>query len=133
MTGYLNISAGEPKTTLTGERTSVATKSTRLAEPALTAATTQPKADQVRRDDLVEPAQIIDDFAKLREQLRTMAEAMPAGSSLMIDRDSDSGRFVYRFIDPDSGEVLRQFPADDVLKRAATLRQLTGALVDDSA
>jgi uncharacterized FlaG/YvyC family protein len=124
---------GEPKVILTNEWISSPAKSSRHVDAAVTAAVNESKQTKVRPDDKVEPTQVIDDFAKLREQLKTMAEALPAGSSLVIDRDGESGRFVYRFVDPENGEVLRQFPADDMLKRAAALRDLTGAVVDDKA
>lgn len=47
-----------------------------------------------------------------------------------IDQDSDSGRFVYRLINSDTGEVLKQFPGDYVLRRVAYYRELEGLAVD---
>ncbi len=56
-------------------------------------------------------------------------EATPAGR-FSIDKDGDSGRFVYRLINSDTGEVLKQFPGDYVLKRVAYYRDLEGLAVD---
>lgn len=56
-------------------------------------------------------------------------EASPSGR-FSIDRDGDSGRFVYRLINSDTGEVLKQFPGDYVLKRVAYYRELEGLAVD---
>ena len=50
-----------------------------------------------------------------------------------IDQDSDSGRFVYRLINSDTGEVLKQFPGDYVLRRVAYYRELEGLAVDSQA
>jgi len=47
-----------------------------------------------------------------------------------IDHDSDSGRFVYRLINSDTGEVLKQFPGDYVLRRVAYYRELEGLAFD---
>lgn len=47
-----------------------------------------------------------------------------------IDQDSDSGRFVYRLINSDTGEVMKQFPGDYVLRRVAYYRELEGLAVD---
>ncbi|MBO6827764.1 MAG: flagellar protein FlaG [Sneathiella sp.] len=51
-------------------------------------------------------------------------------SRFSIDRDRDSGRFVYRLINSDTGEVVKQFPGDYVLRRVAYYRELEGIAVD---
>jgi uncharacterized FlaG/YvyC family protein len=56
-------------------------------------------------------------------------EEIPSGR-FSIDQDSDSGRFVYRLIHSDTGEVLKQFPGDYVLRRVAYYRELEGIAVD---
>ncbi|MFB9355007.1 flagellar protein FlaG [Sneathiella chinensis] len=48
-----------------------------------------------------------------------------------IDRDRDSGRFVYRLVDSSTGEVVKQFPGDYVLRRVAYYRELEGLAVDN--
>ncbi|MBL4665980.1 MAG: flagellar protein FlaG [Sneathiella sp.] len=47
-----------------------------------------------------------------------------------IDQDIDSGRFVYRLVNTDTGEVIKQFPGDYVLRRVAYYRELEGLAVD---
>ncbi|MEH6496785.1 MAG: flagellar protein FlaG [Pseudomonas marincola] len=47
-----------------------------------------------------------------------------------IDQDIDSGRFVYRLVNTDTGEVIKQFPGDYVLRRVAYYRELEGLSVD---
>jgi uncharacterized FlaG/YvyC family protein len=56
-------------------------------------------------------------------------ESNPKGR-FTIDKDKDSGRFVYRLINSDTGEVLKQFPGDYVLRRVAYYRELEGIAVD---
>lgn len=56
-------------------------------------------------------------------------ESNPSGR-FSIDQDIDSGRFVYRLINEDTGEVLKQFPGDYVLRRVAFYRELEGIAVD---
>ncbi|MFT6559240.1 MULTISPECIES: flagellar protein FlaG [Sneathiella] len=59
-------------------------------------------------------------------------EAEPSGR-FSIDRDKDSGRFVYRLVNSDTGEVMKQFPGDYVLRRVAYYRELEGLAVDSEA
>ncbi|MEP5700999.1 MAG: flagellar protein FlaG, partial [Sneathiella sp.] len=59
-------------------------------------------------------------------------EEVPS-SRFSIDRDHDSGRFVYRLVNSDTGEVMKQFPGDYVLKRVAYYRDLEGLAVDSKA
>jgi uncharacterized FlaG/YvyC family protein len=56
-------------------------------------------------------------------------ETLPLGR-FSIDKDQDSGRFVYRLVNDDTGEVLKQFPGDYVLRRIAYYRDLEGLAVD---
>ena len=54
----------------------------------------------------------------------------PAGR-FSIDKDDDSGRYVYRLIHRETKEVLKQFPGDYVLRRVAFYRELQGIAVND--
>ncbi|MFC4270635.1 hypothetical protein GQF03_02800 [Sneathiella chungangensis] len=47
-----------------------------------------------------------------------------------IDHDQDSGRYVYRLVDRETEEVLKQFPGDYVLRRVAYYRELQGIAVN---
>lgn len=50
---------------------------------------------------------------------------------LRINVDEGSGAYVYQGIDPDTGEVVSQYPAEDVLRQLALYRQDAGGLVVD--
>jgi len=55
---------------------------------------------------------------------------LPSNSKLQITRDSDTGAFVYRSVDPETGEVIRQWPSEQILSLRESLRELEGVLVD---
>jgi flagellar protein FlaG len=49
---------------------------------------------------------------------------------LQIEQDKTSGTFIYRSIDPDTGEVLSQWPSEKMLELRDYLTQMEGVLVD---
>jgi flagellar protein FlaG len=52
---------------------------------------------------------------------------------LTFQVDEGSGRTVVRVVDPGSGEVIRQFPAEEVLQVAVSLERSGFRLFDDQA
>ena len=54
-------------------------------------------------------------------------------TKLSIDRDEDTGLFIYRTVDRRSGEVVRQFPPEDILKYIVSVRKAEGLVVDGKA
>ena len=50
---------------------------------------------------------------------------------LRVFKDDDSGRFVYQSVNSRTGEVVRQFPPEEILKLVARLRDVAGIVVDD--
>lgn len=49
---------------------------------------------------------------------------------LRVRLDEPSGRYVYQSVDPESGEVMRQFPPDEALRAIARLHNIAGLTVD---
>jgi flagellar protein FlaG len=49
---------------------------------------------------------------------------------LSISRDPASGTFIYRSIDRETGEVIRQWPVESMLQFKAYLRHAEGVLID---
>ncbi|MGD2131817.1 MAG: flagellar protein FlaG [Maricaulaceae bacterium] len=49
---------------------------------------------------------------------------------LSIDRDDEADAFVYRILDNRSGEIIRQFPAEDMLDLLAYLGEHSGLVID---
>ena len=80
----------------------------------------------VRAGDGVEPRRRADDtrVAKI-DQLERMAEEAFAADDLKlsIQYDKAAGRFVYRGLDRETGEVVREYPAEEVLERIARAKR----------
>ncbi len=68
---------------------------------------------------------------ELHEEI--LAHAGNSNAALRIEEDTISGRTIYQAVDKDSGEVLKQFPAEEILKSVRFLRFMTGMMVDRKA
>lgn len=70
----------------------------------------------------------------IRTAIEEAGAAIDAGSKLVIRKDNDTGRFVYEFRNPETDEVVKQFPAEEVLAAMARFRQaVAGKVVDRQA
>jgi len=49
---------------------------------------------------------------------------------LSISFNKDVGRFIYRGIDRETGEVVREYPPEEVVERIATIREMAGIAFD---
>lgn len=49
---------------------------------------------------------------------------------LVIERDKDTGKYVQKVVDPNSGEVLKQWPEEQFLELARQMGEAYGLLVD---
>ena len=61
---------------------------------------------------------------------KLIKKSMPSNSKLQIEKDKETGTFIYRSINPDTGEIIRQWPPEQLLKLREHLRELEGMLVD---
>ncbi len=77
------------------------------------------------------------DFLKTAEKfIDASLPNKPPGTKLRIDLDKDSGRFVYQGVDVKTGEVVIQFPSEEILKLIAFNRErdgVEGIVVDEEA
>jgi flagellar protein FlaG len=64
---------------------------------------------------------------------RLIKKGLPANSKLQIEKDKELGTFIYRSIDPESGEVIKQWPAEQLLALREYLKEMEGLLVDTKA
>lgn len=93
-----------------------------------------------------EPGTAQRDAEKEREKepapvsLETVAQAIERyvpkdlpNTQLKIDHDKNADLYVYKAVDRDSGEVVRQYPADDILRFIAFYREREGLVVDSKA
>ncbi len=107
------------------------------------AATEEPKVRFA--ETKAEPAQTINnllrtevkgqgDFVSQAEAILNKALSLKsANTKLSIDVDNDSGLFVYKGVDKQSGEVVSQFPAEEVLALIAYYREAEGLVIDQEA
>ena len=70
---------------------------------------------QAKRDALVKKKDPLDQAAEKLQEFIPEYEADP-NTKLRIDKDDSTGLFVYQNIDKDSGEVIRQFPPEQILE-----------------
>ncbi|MBB1276734.1 flagellar protein FlaG [Pseudoalteromonas sp. SR43-3] len=72
-----------------------------------------------------------------REQLEKMAQQLQdfmgeMNRSLQFKVDEDSGRDVIKVLDKDSGEVIKQYPSEEVLSLVSKLSESAGILIDQT-
>lgn len=79
---------------------------------------------QLAKDPFEQAAEVLEDFIPEVEQI--------PNTRLRIDKDDETGRFVYYSVDDESGEVIRQFPPENILKFLSYYRGLEGLLLDDT-
>jgi len=65
-----------------------------------------------------------------REFKEEIEAALNLEAQLLIDEYETTGDFVYRLINRQTGEQLRQWPREDMLKLEEFFRELDGLLVD---
>lgn len=74
-------------------------------------------------DPLALAAEVLEEFIPEIEQT--------PNTRLRIDKDDETGRFIYYNVDNDSGEVVRQFPPENILKFLSYYRDPEGLILDD--
>lgn len=103
-------------------------ETTRATTPLNSPGFSEPKEDEQTtflspNDPLVKAAELLEEFIPDFEQT--------PNTRLRIDKDDETGRFVYYNVDNDSGEVVRQFPPENILKFLSYYRGLEGLLLDN--
>ncbi len=69
--------------------------------------------------------------SKLNELQQLTEQAFAADDlRLSISFEKSIGRFVYRGVDRETGEVVREYPPEEVIERIAHLREIAGIAVD---
>ena len=72
-----------------------------------------------------------------REQLEKMAQQLhdfmgEMNRSLQFQVDQDSGRDVIKVLDKNSGELIKQYPSEEVLSLVSKLSETAGILIDQT-
>lgn len=72
------------------------------------------------------------DFISQAEAILNKALSLKSThTKLSIDVDEGTGLFVYKGIDTDSGEVVSQFPAEEILSLISQFRESEGIVLDE--
>ena len=116
---------------------SVGTKSVSAAGPIVNASSketvSQPRVEPVDPAPATRPREA-DDAKELEQALNErISRYLSTNVRLQIDKDRDTGHFVYKSIDSQTGELHKQFPAEDILRMLAFFRELDGLLYDQEA
>lgn len=76
-----------------------------------------------------------DPLEKAAETLQSFLpdDAKAPNTRLRIDKDDETGRFIYKNVDTESGEVINQFPPESILEFLSLYREVAGLAVDDKA
>src|SRR5262245_3690964 len=61
---------------------------------------------------------------------KLIRRSLPSNSKLQIEQDKETGTFIYRSVDPETGEVLRQWPPEQLLELRQYLTEVEGMLFD---
>lgn len=90
------------------------------------AQTSRPSA--VRTETPAVPDSIPDDAVQAAEEVlnRAFEKRFPSNQRLSIDRDEVTARFIFKSIDRESGETIKQFPTEEMLRQIARMRDVTG-------
>jgi flagellar protein FlaG len=65
--------------------------------------------------------------------MQALGPDFPSNASLQIDISEATGGFIYKAVDRDSGEVIKQFPPEDVLERLERKNKAQGLALDTVA
>ena len=57
----------------------------------------------------------------------------PPGTQLRIEKDKSTNLFVYQAVNPKNGEVVSQYPSEQIVKFISYFREKEGLAVDKSA
>ncbi|HYM18728.1 MAG TPA: flagellar protein FlaG [Micropepsaceae bacterium] len=61
---------------------------------------------------------------------KLLRKSMPSNSKLQIVQDKTTGTYIYRAVDPQTGEVISQYPSEELVKLHDYLAEMSGMLVD---
>lgn len=61
---------------------------------------------------------------------KLIRRSLPSNSKLEIEQDRETGTFIYRSVDPETGKVIRQWPPEQLLNLRKSLTEIEGMLFD---
>ena len=64
---------------------------------------------------------------------KLIKKTLPSNSKLEVEKDKELGTFIYRSVNPDTGEIIKQWPPEKLLELRGFLKEMEGLLVDTTA
>lgn len=99
-------------------------------EPGVVTSTAS-EAEEPSRESGLEPELQKEQMEQVAQKLQDFIGSLNKGLEFSVDEDS--GKDVIKVIDRSSGDVLRQYPSEEVLDLVATLSDMTGNFVNIKA
>ena len=118
--------AASPQLTATAVDESNKTKNTQQQQTEQNYQQAQRKLDESAEKDELGREQL----EKMAQQLQDFMGEM--NRSLQFQVDEDSGRDVIKVVDKNSGELIKQYPSEEVLSLVAKLSETAGFLIDQT-
>jgi flagellar protein FlaG len=130
-------SSGSSAQVITLNNTSVQAPASDTVEREKTKATAPLKSPELFKESDDEQTELLSPYDPLVKAAELLEEFIPefeqtSDTHLRIDKDEETGRFVYYNVDKESGEVVRQFPPENILKFLSYYRGLEGLILDDT-
>lgn len=101
------------------------------AQAQLSKASDQVSEDRKQTKDIVQAEQVAKKQVQPEELLQQIKSLTEEGLySVRFENDERSSELVVKVVDRESDEVIRQVPAEEILKIQATLEDLRGNLVN---
>ena len=128
------ITNSAPQTVVTAPMHSVGSIPEHMSQPVRTdaevvakAASTEFKPSGV--NEVTQPTREV--VAKAAQQIQSFVQSM--GRNLSFSVDSTTGYHIVRVTNPETGEVVRQLPTEELIRIAQSFEQLNAALVHQKA
>jgi len=87
------------------------------------------KAEEVASDTRQDIAASTTQLEKVAQQLQDFVGEMNKGLEFLVDKDS--GRDVIKVIDKSNGDLIKQYPSEEVLSLVAKLSEAAGSFVNE--
>ncbi|MAU41771.1 MAG: hypothetical protein CMF31_09125 [Kordiimonas sp.] len=101
-----------------------------LSDQSLKAATENRGPTPQGKQKVDEPARVEDYIEQASEVISSVISTELLNTKLQIDQDELTGLFVYKGVDRDSGEVVKQYPPEKILDFLGYYREAEGLVVD---
>lgn len=92
--------------------------------------TTTEKVSAAREESAEAKDPVVNREAAAEAFSKAFDSDFPSGAALDIEVNDNAGGFIYKAVDPETGEVLKQFPAAEVIERLERMAKRQGIAVD---